>query len=177
MIIICLRQNQHRHLNHDHHHHQNHTVIISIIKIIRISIIISIIIIPMIVIIMQKEWGVDSSSKKWSICQFAVNYFLIWLKIRSAKLPKFAKRNVQLLEVIVIAKYIPSGVPLNYGKIFNNQPVYRTSIFFLISNIIQVRQRDAQSTTLMLVVVIGVFLCTEIPLMVITALHTLSNRF
>ena len=46
------------------------------------------------------------------------------------------------------------------------------SLFFL-----QVRQRDAQSTTLMLVVVIGVFLCTEIPLMVITALHTLSNRF
>ena len=29
----------------------------------------------------------------------------------------------------------------------------------------------------MLVVVIGVFLCTEPPLMVITALHTLSNRF
>ena len=29
----------------------------------------------------------------------------------------------------------------------------------------------------MLVVVIGVFLCTETPLMVITALHTLSNRF
>ena len=45
-----------------------------------------------------------------------------------------------------------------------------------MNNVRQVRQRDAQSTTLMLVVVIGVFLCTETPLMVITALHTLSNR-
>jgi neuromedin U receptor 1 len=33
------------------------------------------------------------------------------------------------------------------------------------------KKRDAQSTTLMLIVVIGVFLTTEIPLMVITALH------
>ena len=39
------------------------------------------------------------------------------------------------------------------------------------------QQRDAQSTTLMLIVVIAVFLTTEIPLMVITALHTLSNRY
>ena len=38
------------------------------------------------------------------------------------------------------------------------------------------KQRDAASTTLMLIVVIAVFLTTEIPLMVITALHTLSNR-
>ena len=38
------------------------------------------------------------------------------------------------------------------------------------------QQRDAASTTLMLIVVIAVFLATEIPLMVITVLHTLSNR-
>ena len=38
-------------------------------------------------------------------------------------------------------------------------------------------QRDAQSTTMMLIVVIAVFLSTEIPLMVITVLHTLSNRY
>ena len=37
------------------------------------------------------------------------------------------------------------------------------------------KQRDAQSTTMMLVVVIAVVLVTEIPLMVITILHTLSN--
>ena len=38
------------------------------------------------------------------------------------------------------------------------------------------RQRDANNTTMMLIVVIGVFLSVEIPLMVITALHTISSR-
>ncbi|XP_023346096.1 sex peptide receptor [Eurytemora carolleeae] len=37
------------------------------------------------------------------------------------------------------------------------------------------RQRDANSTTLMLIVVIAIFLTVEIPLMVITALHTISS--
>ena len=39
------------------------------------------------------------------------------------------------------------------------------------------RKRDARRTTMMLIIVITVFLMTEIPLMVITVLHTLSNRF
>ena len=39
------------------------------------------------------------------------------------------------------------------------------------------RQRDANSTTLMLIVVIAIFLTVEIPLMVITALHTISSRY
>ena len=39
------------------------------------------------------------------------------------------------------------------------------------------KQRDAQNTTMMLVIVIGLFLLTEIPLLVITVLHTLDNRF
>ena len=38
------------------------------------------------------------------------------------------------------------------------------------------RQRDAYSTTMMLIVVIAVFLSVESPLMVITALHTISSR-
>ena len=38
------------------------------------------------------------------------------------------------------------------------------------------RQKDSQRTTMMLVVVIGFFLTTEIPLLVITVLHTLDNR-
>ena len=38
------------------------------------------------------------------------------------------------------------------------------------------RQRDANNTTMMLIVVIGVFLSVEVPLMVITALHTISSR-
>ena len=37
------------------------------------------------------------------------------------------------------------------------------------------RQREAHNTTMMLIVVIGVFLSVEIPLMVITALHTISS--
>lgn len=37
------------------------------------------------------------------------------------------------------------------------------------------RQRDAYSTTMMLIVVIAVFLSVETPLMVITALHTISS--
>ena len=39
------------------------------------------------------------------------------------------------------------------------------------------RQRDAYSTTMMLIVVIAVFLSVETPLMVITALHTISSRW
>jgi hypothetical protein len=38
------------------------------------------------------------------------------------------------------------------------------------------KQRDANSTTMMLIVVISLFLVVEIPLMVITALHTISSR-
>ena len=38
------------------------------------------------------------------------------------------------------------------------------------------RQRDANSTTMMLIVVIAVFLAVEIPLSVISALHTISSR-
>ena len=38
------------------------------------------------------------------------------------------------------------------------------------------KQRDSQSTTLMLIVVICCFLLTELPLLVITVLHTLDNR-
>ena len=37
------------------------------------------------------------------------------------------------------------------------------------------RQREANNTTMMLIVVIAVFLSVEIPLMVITALHTISS--
>ena len=39
------------------------------------------------------------------------------------------------------------------------------------------KQRDANSTTMMLIVVISLFLVVEIPLMVITALHTISSRY
>ena len=38
-------------------------------------------------------------------------------------------------------------------------------------------KRDARRTTMMLIIVISVFLMAEIPLMVITVLHTLSIRF
>ena len=38
------------------------------------------------------------------------------------------------------------------------------------------RQRDANSTTMMLIVVIAVFLAVELPLSCITALHTISSR-
>ena len=37
-------------------------------------------------------------------------------------------------------------------------------------------KRDAKSTTLMLIIVIALFLCTEIPLMAITLLHVLSTK-
>ena len=36
--------------------------------------------------------------------------------------------------------------------------------------------RDAKMTTMMLIAVIGLFLITEIPLMIITLLHVLSDR-
>ena len=39
------------------------------------------------------------------------------------------------------------------------------------------KQRDANSTTLMLIVVIGVFLAVEIPLSVLTSLHIISSRW
>ena len=38
------------------------------------------------------------------------------------------------------------------------------------------RQRDANSTTMMLIVVIAVFLAVELPLSTMTALHTISSR-
>ena len=39
------------------------------------------------------------------------------------------------------------------------------------------RQRDANSTTLMLIVVIAVFLAVELPLSTMTALHTISSKY
>ena len=39
------------------------------------------------------------------------------------------------------------------------------------------RQRDANNTTLMLIVVISVFLAVELPLMVMSALHTINSRW
>ena len=39
------------------------------------------------------------------------------------------------------------------------------------------RQRDANNTTMMLIVVIAVFLSVELPLSCITALHTISSRY
>jgi hypothetical protein len=39
------------------------------------------------------------------------------------------------------------------------------------------RQRDANNTTMMLIVVIAVFLAVELPLSCITALHTISSRY
>ena len=39
------------------------------------------------------------------------------------------------------------------------------------------RQRDANSTTMMLIVVIAVFLAVELPLSTMTALHTISSRY
>jgi hypothetical protein len=39
------------------------------------------------------------------------------------------------------------------------------------------RQRDANNTTMMLIVVIAVFLVVELPLSCITALHTISSRY
>ena len=39
------------------------------------------------------------------------------------------------------------------------------------------RQRDANSTTMMLIVVIAVFLAVELPLSIAGALHTIDSRF
>ena len=39
------------------------------------------------------------------------------------------------------------------------------------------RQRDANSTTMMLIVVIAVFLAVELPLSTMAALHTISSRY
>ena len=39
------------------------------------------------------------------------------------------------------------------------------------------RQRDANNTTLMLIVVISVFLAVELPLMIMSALHTINSRY
>ena len=39
------------------------------------------------------------------------------------------------------------------------------------------RQRDANSTTMMLIVVIAVFLAVELPLSTMAALHTISSRW
>ena len=51
---------------------------------------------------------------------------------------------------------------------------------FIVVNLIPCRenkrQRDANNTTLMLIVVISVFLAVELPLMVMSALHTINSR-
>ena len=53
----------------------------------------------------------------------------------------------------------------------------RMSIFGFTKESRDRRQRDANSTTMMLIVVIAVFLAVEIPLSVISALHTISSRW
>ena len=52
----------------------------------------------------------------------------------------------------------------------------RMSIFGFTKEARDRRQRDANSTTMMLIVVIAVFLAVETPLAVISALHTISSR-
>ena len=42
---------------------------------------------------------------------------------------------------------------------------------------VNLQGRDARSTTLMLIIIILVYLSTEIPFMVITVLHVLSTRY
>jgi len=56
-----------------------------------------------------------------------------------------------------------------------NTMARRMSIFGFTKESRDRRQRDANSTTMMLIVVIAVFLAVEIPLSVISALHTISS--
>ena len=63
--------------------------------------------------------------------------------------------------------------------------IYRSSIIITATLIVvnftilreNKRQRDANNTTLMLIVVISVFLAVELPLMVMSALHTINSRW
>jgi hypothetical protein len=52
----------------------------------------------------------------------------------------------------------------------------RRSVFGLSVETRDKKQRDANSTTMMLIVVIGVFLAVEIPLSVLISLHIISSR-
>ena len=57
--------------------------------------------------------------------------------------------------------------------------IINTAILIVVNLIIlreNKRQRDANNTTLMLIVVISVFLAVELPLMVMSALHTINSR-
>ena len=53
----------------------------------------------------------------------------------------------------------------------------RMSIFGFSKESRDRRQRDANNTTMMLIVVIAVFLAVELPLSYIKALHTISSRY
>ena len=53
----------------------------------------------------------------------------------------------------------------------------RLSIFGFSKEVRDRKQRDANSTTMMLIVVIAVFLAVELPLSIAGALHTIDSRF
>ena len=65
-------------------------------------------------------------------------------------------------------------LPWNQWLLQRGVDIYPTD-FFSRGSRDNKRQREANNTTRMLIVVIAVFLSVEIPLMVITALHTISS--
>jgi hypothetical protein len=60
------------------------------------------------------------------------------------------------------------------GYTFDNNII--VNMIKLLSMYTLLHKRDAKSTTMMLIIVIALFLCTEIPLMAITLLHVLSTK-
>merc|ERR1711988_1975822 len=62
-------------------------------------------------------------------------------------------------------------------EIWNNEAKRRGSFHVIREGRKKKWNLDSHNTTLMLVIVIGLFLMTEIPLLVITILHTLENSF
>ena len=91
-------------------------------------------------------------------------------------LNNFLNIFVSIQELIICQKVLrPSS---KFSACFWDSVVY--SFYYCFSSSTgsaNKRQRDANSTTLMLIVVIAIFLTVEIPLMVITALHTISSRY
>ena len=69
--------------------------------------------------------------------------------------------------------------PPSYNHHINPHFIYIVVITIIIMTNLREnkRQRDANNTTLMLIVVISVFLAVELPLMFMSALHTINSRY
>ena len=145
----CLHQSQIQYYHHHHHHHLYHWYSVPTAKIILL---------------------LSSSSPPWSMVVRKANY-------TKAGGHSYSPSNLPSLLLFHFLKQASKGrKELNTVLMLSVITTTTTIIINSTTTRENKRQRDANNTTLMLIVVISVFLAVELPLMVMSALHTINSR-